>query len=165
MKTLYIIRHAKSSWSFEVSDRDRPLGIRGRRDAPRVGKHLSQTEPTPELMISSPASRALYTALLMGDEWGYPEDEIELSEKLYHTGPSEIINLIKEQSDEIQSIALFGHNPGLTDLVNHFSTDYLDNLPTAGVYCFTFKTDSWTKISENNASKKVFIAPKRLSKN
>lgn len=162
MKTLYIIRHAKSSWSFELPDLDRPVGTRGRRDAPRIGKYLSQNEPTPDLMLSSPASRGLYTALLIGDEWGYPEDEIVITERLYHTAPSEVLQLVREQSDELDSIAIFGHNPGFTELVNELGTEFLDNLPTAGVYTFQFKTNHWNEISSDNAKMKFFMAPKRL---
>lgn len=162
MKTLYIIRHAKSSWSFDLPDKDRPLGVRGRRDAPRVGAHLSQTEETPDHIITSPAARALNTALIIADEWGFPENEIELSDELYHTAPSEILAFLKGQSDDLESIAIFGHNPGFTELVNILGTEYLDNLPTGGVYAFTFRAKKWSDISEKNAEKKVFIAPKRL---
>lgn len=164
MKTLYIIRHAKSSWAFDLQDMDRPLGIRGRQDAPRVGKYLSDNEPTPDLMISSPASRALYTALLIADEWGYPEDEIVLSSQLYHTGSTEILNLLHKQNDSIDSMAIFGHNPGFTELVNDLGTEYLDNLPTGGVCGFDLDIESWKELKPGSLSRKLLVIPKRLPK-
>ncbi len=164
MKTLYIIRHAKSSWSFDLNDQDRPLGVRGRRDAPKVGKYLSQNAPTPDLLITSPASRSLYTALFIADEWGYPEDEIVLTKELYHTATTEILELIKAQDDAHESIAIFGHNPGFTELINELSEEFLDNLPTGAVSTFSFDTDSWAEISSDIATQESFISPKRLKK-
>lgn len=162
MKTLYIIRHAKSSWSFDMADIDRPLGIRGRRDAPKVGKYLSENEPTPDLMISSPASRALYTSLLIGDEWGYPEDDIAIEKRLYHASAGQALKVLEEVKPGVESIAIFGHNPGFTELVNHFSTEYLDNLPTTGVGVFNFSCKSWADVSKENVKNKKIIIPKKL---
>ncbi len=162
MKTLYIVRHAKSSWSFDLPDADRPLGVRGRRDAPRVGKYLSDNERTPDLMLSSPASRALYTALIIADEWGYPEEEIVLAKGLYHTSSSELLEILKEQDDDKNTIAIFGHNPGFTDLANELGTEYLDNLPTSGVCAYEFDVDAWAEITSKNASRKFLVLPKRL---
>ncbi|MEQ8472695.1 MAG: histidine phosphatase family protein [Marinoscillum sp.] len=162
MKKLYIIRHAKSSWTFDMEDIHRPLGVRGRRDAPFVGKFLSENEPTPQLMISSPASRALYTALLMGDEWGYPEDDIQIEEGLYHATSEKILTILSKLESDVKSAAIFGHNPGFTDLVNVFTSEYLDNLPTAGVYVVNLKIDSWKEITKAKTEKKYLITPKKL---
>ncbi|MEQ9305577.1 MAG: histidine phosphatase family protein [Marinoscillum sp.] len=162
MKKIYIIRHAKSSWSFDLEDTDRPLGVRGRRDAPFVGKFLSENEPTPDLMISSPASRALYTALLIADEWGYPEDDIIINSGLYHSSAEKTLEILSNIRDNISSVAIFGHNPGFTDLVNHFATEYLDNLPTAGTYIVTLEVSSWKKIKDAKIAGRELITPKKL---
>jgi phosphohistidine phosphatase len=162
MKTLYIIRHAKSSWKFDFTDDQRPLALRGRRDVFRVGQTLSRTENTPDLMISSPASRALYTALFLGDEWGYPEGDIQIEKRLYHADSDEILEILEDQNDDINSIAIFGHNPGYTDLVNHFSDQFIDNVPTCGVFGFELKIDKWADIRHAKTTEKVRILPKRL---
>lgn len=160
MKTLYIIRHAKSSWHFDFSDHDRPLATRGRRDVLKIGKTLSTNEETPDLFISSSASRALYTALHIADEWGYPDDNIVMDPKLYHAGVGELCKVITSQT-EADSIAIFGHNPGLTDLINKFVTEYVDNLPTCGVCALEFPIDSWSEIKNSKPRLKFLITPKR----
>lgn len=160
-KTLYIVRHAKSSWNFDLPDEDRPLGLRGRLDVVKVGKHLAINENTPDVMISSPASRALYTALFIADEWGYPEAEIHLEKRLYHASAEQILTVISEQKTA-DSIVIFGHNPGFTELVNFFSEDYLDNLSTCGVFAFTFEMESWSNIGKATPTLKMKIKPKRL---
>lgn len=160
MKTLYIIRHAKSSWSFELDDHDRPLGLRGRSDVKHIAKYLSENTPTPELMISSTASRALYTALFIADEWGYPEDQIVLSNGLYLAGTHEILDVISDVKED--TLAIFGHNPGFTTLVNQLQNEYLDNLPTCGVLSVSFKCDSWKDIGEATSKTNFFISPKKL---
>lgn len=162
MKTIYIIRHAKSSWTFDLPDIHRPVGIRGRRDIPGIGKYLSENEPTPDLMVSSPASRSLYTALYIGDEWGYPEEAIKISEKLYHADVDTIISTLSALDDDVESVAIFGHNPGFTDLVNHFSSEYLDNLPTCGVCALEVDVKNWKKLNPEKASRKFIINPKKL---
>jgi len=163
MKTLYIIRHAKSSWNFDLPDKHRPLGLKGRRDVQKVGRELSMNENTPDKIITSPASRALYTALYVADDWGYPENDIEIDDRLYMADAEDILEIIKEQAEEVDSIAIFGHNPGFTDLVNHFSSEYVDNVPTCGVFSFHLKTDSWTEAVKAEAKTKMKIIPKRLS--
>lgn len=161
MKTLYIIRHAKSSWSFDISDMDRPLNTKGRMDVIRIAKYMSEHENTPDLLISSPASRALYTALFMADEWGYSEDEIRLAERLYHATTDSILEVLSEV-DDAHSVAIFGHNPGFTDLINSFHNQYLDNFPTCGVFAFNFNIQNWREIHHAKATKKMDISPKSL---
>lgn len=163
MKTIYFIRHAKSSWNFDMDDQHRPLSLRGRKDVFKVGRALSMSEDTPELLISSPASRALYTALFLADEWGYPEDDIFIENRLYHASFKEIFEILSEQSGDINSIAIFGHNPGFTEIVNHFSNEYIDNVPTCGVYGYALDIERWEDIRTANSSSKATLIPKRLS--
>lgn len=160
MKTLYIIRHAKSSWSFNLDDHDRPLGVKGRRDVRRVGKYLSEQVSTPEAMISSTASRALYTALFIADEWGFPEEQLLITRDLFHAGTSNVLEVISKSQGE--SLAIFGHNPGFTDLVNALQNDYLDNLPTCGVVGISFDIRSWQNVRGAKGKLLFHITPKKL---
>lgn len=162
MKTLYIIRHAKSSWAFDLPDIDRPLARRGREDVMRIAKYLSDNENTPDIMISSPASRAIYTALFIADEWGYAEEDLLVTKKLYHADSETILEVLAKADDEANSVAIFGHNPGFNDLVNFFYDQYIDNLSTGGVFGFSLNIDSWSDIRRAKASKKMEIKPKKL---
>ncbi|MFY0606211.1 MAG: histidine phosphatase family protein [Cyclobacteriaceae bacterium] len=164
MKTLFVIRHAKSSWKFDLPDQDRPLNLRGRRDVLRVAAHLSNNEDTPDLMITSPASRALYTALFIGDEWGYPEDSIIIDHSLYHASGEDLLDIISKQ-EGADSLAIFGHNPGLTQLINLYSSEYIDNLPTCGVYAVRLEIDNWSDIRSAAYERKFYVTPKRLPSN
>jgi phosphohistidine phosphatase len=157
MKTLYIIRHAKSSWSFDLPDIDRPLGVRGRRDVHKVGTYLSRTEPTPDMMITSNASRSLYTALIIADEWSYPEEEIKIAEELYHTDSRTILAFLATLG-EANSVAIFSHNPAL----NEFSKTYIDNLPTCGVCAVYLDIEDWADIKGEKGKVKFLISPKRM---
>jgi phosphohistidine phosphatase len=144
---MYIIRHAKSSWNFEFDDFDRPLGERGRRDVLKMAWHIADKFPKPEKIITSPASRALYTALHFADAWGYPEDKIIAEDRLYSAYSDMIVRLVLEYPN--QHIALFGHNPGLTDFANRFRAD-IENIPTCG---FVHLTDK---------GRQAFISPKMI---
>lgn len=161
MKTLYIIRHAKSSWSFDLNDHDRPLGARGRRDVTQMANYLSKHVQTPSLMITSTASRALYTALFIADEWGYPEDKIILSNELFHSSPRAILQVISGYRED--SIAIFGHNPGLTSLINDLQQEYVDNLPTCGVASISFPISSWSELSKSKGTLEFLISPKKIN--
>lgn len=144
MKTLSIVRHAKSSWDFpNLSDRDRPLNMRGNRDAPIMGKRFKEAMGTPELLISSPAVRAWDTAHIFAREIDFPMDEVVPELRLYHASVPEIIGVIAELGGNFDHLMIFGHNPGLTDLVNHFSPGLTDNLPTAGVVSLEFQIEQW----------------------
>lgn len=129
----------------------------------RIGQYLSANEPTPDLMITSPASRALYTALFIADEWGYPEEQIVMDESLYHATSEHILSVLMQLGD-VSAVAIFGHNPGFTDLVNHFAADYLDNLPTAGVFALSLDIEDWAGLDGASSKTKFVMMPKRLPK-
>ena len=136
MKTLYLIRHAKSSWSFDLSDHDRPLGKRGRKDVIKMGKHLASQQPAPEVLISSTASRAFYTALHFCDQYGLDEGNIRLDKNLYHAGAGEILEIVKN-SPNCDRLAIFGHNPGFTSASMHLPTLILIMCPPVGSWVLT----------------------------
>lgn len=160
MKTLYLIRHAKSSWNFELPDHDRPLAMRGRHDVLAMGLYLSRNYPTPDQMITSTASRALYTALYIGDEWNYPEEQLILTPDLYHASPEGILNVM--QNAQGNSLALFGHNPGFTELVNLLQPDFLDNLPTCGVMALQFQVNAWSEVGQKKGKRLFYKTPKMI---
>jgi len=160
MKTLYIVRHAKSSWSFDLEDHDRPLGFRGRKDVKTMGRYLSHNTTIPDLIISSTASRAINTALFIADDWGYPEKEIHVDKDLYHASATELISILKNQ--QVDCVAIFGHNPGLTELANTFVKDYISNIPTGACLGIEFDMDSWTEIENSESQQMFFHTPKSV---
>jgi phosphohistidine phosphatase len=150
MKTLYIIRHAKSSWDdLAIDDFDRPLNDRGKRDAPRMGKRLKEKKVTPDLMITSPANRAFSTCTYMAEILKYPVQNIRREENLYHANSAQILRVIKALPDRNNIVFIFGHNPGLTDFVNEFRDDrsFFDNIPTCGVAAFRCNVESWKDVT------------------
>lgn len=165
MKTLYIVRHAKSSWSDPLADDfDRPLNERGKRDAPRMGKRLKEKGILPSLIISSPAKRARSTARRIAKELKYKKDDIKEDRKLYHAEEEVILDVIRKLKDKHNSVMLFGHNPGLTNFVNSLQDKEfdLDNLPTCGIAAFQLKIDSWSEIAWGKGTMVFFDYPKRL---
>ena len=162
MKTLVIVRHGKSSWDDPfLSDHQRPLAKRGLRDGPKMGARLAEYGPPVDRVISSSAVRALTTAELVTREMGLPWDEIWVEDSLYHATETELLDLIQEQEEFLDGLMLFGHNPGMTYLVNDLSDLDLDNLPTCGVAILQFEVESWSEIGESLASSAFFDYPKK----
>ena len=162
MKTLVIVRHGKSSWDEGgLSDHQRPLSKRGLRDAPVMGARLAEWGPPVDRVISSSAVRALTTAELITHEMGLPWDEIQIEDALYHATEEEMIDLINEQDDYLDGLMIFGHNPGMTYLVNDLSNLDLDNLPTCGVVVLQFEVDSWSEIGDEIAINAELDYPKK----
>lgn len=162
MKTLVIVRHAKSAWDDpSLSDHQRPLAKRGLRDAPSMGVRLAEWGPPVDRVISSSAVRALMTAEMVTREMGLPWDEIQIEDGLYHATETEMLELIQEQEDYLDGVMLFGHNPGMTYLVNGLSDLDLDNLVTCGVAVLQFDVESWSEIGAVLASSAMYDYPKR----
>jgi len=161
MKTLYILRHAKSSWEFEeLSDHDRPLNKRGRSDAPLMGRELSSRGVLPELIVSSPAVRAITTATLVGKELGYDPDDIVIDERIYGADKNTLLEVVQETPAELQSMMLVGHNEALTDFANMLSPEVVGSIPTTGILALQFDCESWYEISRGNAEYLFFDFPK-----
>jgi phosphohistidine phosphatase len=162
IKILTLIRHAKSSWKDEsLLDLDRPLNRRGRRDAPIMGQRLAARESYADLMISSPAARALATAEAIAEAIEYPEAEIVVDERLYGADAFEWIEVIQGLDDGWDRVMCVGHNPGLTDLVDDLSPDPIGNVPTCGVVELKFDTDSWALVGRVEPAAVDFYYPKR----
>lgn len=161
MKKLYLIRHAKSSWKQEgISDFDRPLKGRGIRDAHSTAQWLLKQEEHPQLLISSPATRAMHTALIFAQELIYPFQDIRIEDSLYHGGMDDFQKVLSTVNDRLNSVYLFGHNPGLTNFVNHCIDHIIDNVPTTGVACLKFNAQKWSELGQE-AELVFFDYPKR----
>ncbi len=162
MKTLYIIRHAKSSWKHPgLTDAERPLNERGKRDAPLMGKRLKERGVMPDAIISSPANRAITTAQIIAREIGFPIENIISDESIYESGFEGLLQLIHFIGNSYNQVFLFGHNPGFSWLANHLATDFsVGNLPTCGIVCLEFEVDSWRKVSKNSGRCEFYDYPK-----
>jgi phosphohistidine phosphatase len=162
MKTLYLVRHAKSSWDYpELDDIDRPLSKRGKRNAPEMGKRLAAQNILPQLLITSPAKRALATARRIADEIGFPRESIKLDEKLYLASVEDIVAVIRKADEAAGSLMLFGHNPGFTDAANRLCGSDIYNIPTGGVVGIQFEVDSWADVVEGEGRFLFFDFPKK----
>ena len=164
MKTLYLLRHAKSSWSFdELSDQERPLNDRGRDDAPHMGQALAKRRICPDLVVSSPAVRAMSTAVLVARELQYPHDKIVVDPGIYGAEVEDLLAIIKGLPDATGSVLLVGHNPTITATANELSPSVLNEMPTAAVVCLKFQCDKWTDVSKANAEFYFYDYPRNVS--
>lgn len=146
MKTLLLIRHAKSSWGDAgLADRDRPLNERGLRDAPVMGKRLAQRGVVPDLVLSSPARRALSTAELFAVALGVKRDHFVIDERLYAARADDLLRVVQGLDEHLKCVLLFAHNPGLTDLAHHFARE-ITHLITCAVVAFEFEPRPWSAI-------------------
>ena len=162
MKTLMLMRHAKSSWDNSLlSDYERPLNGRGRGDAPRMGRLLYNEDWLPDLIIASSARRAADTADLVALSAGY-EGEIVYTDNLYHGDPEDYIAAAKAADDSVDSILMVGHNPGIEELVVDLS-GHAERMPTAALAVFEVDIPSWQALSIDQDFRLVGIwLPKAL---
>ena len=162
MKTLYLFRHAKSSWEdSSLGDFDRPLNERGKRDAPIMAERLLKKEVLPDLILSSSAKRAKKTAKKVAKGIGYPKKEIEYKRAIYDSDEDDLLKLIKQISDSYESLMLFGHNPEFTGFANDLADEAIDNIPTAGVVCIEFEVENWADIEIGKGNMVFFDYPKK----
>ena len=163
MKRIYLVRHAKSSWKNpDLADFDRPLNSRGKRDAPLMGKRLEKMKVKPDIIISSPAKRALRTAKIIAEEIKFPKEKIVTKDSLYGASVSIILNIIHHLEDSIDEVMLFGHNPEFTSLANQLSDYQVENIPTCGVFCVDFDIQSWKDLNMGKGIFKFFEYPKKF---
>lgn len=163
MKTVYLVRHAKSSWDSNVSsDFDRPLNERGKRDAPIMGERLLELKAKIDGLISSPAKRARKTAEAFAKVHGFKEKHITFEPKLYEASHQAFYDVIENADKKIDRLAIFGHNPGITDFVNELTETVVDNMPTAAVFAVSAETDDWKNFREAKKKMLFFEYPKKL---
>lgn len=162
MKTLTLLRHAKSSWRDpSLQDYERPLSRRGQRDAPIMADRIKGAGVRPSLILSSPAVRAWTTAKIVAQEIGYPTEFLQREDRLYHASARGLLKVVAGQDGGFNNIMIVGHNPGLTDFVNYLSPDLTDNIPTCGVVSFEFDCDDWVLGENVECDLLVFDYPKR----
>ncbi|WP_339611457.1 histidine phosphatase family protein [uncultured Planktosalinus sp.] len=160
MKTLYITRHAKSSWEENVDDHKRPLNSRGKLDIITVSNYVTSNFKKPDLIKTSDANRALTTAQQFKNDFNLPDSKFEIQHSMYDFTGERVIRAIENTSNDVQILMVFGHNYGLTHLVNKLGNEYIDNLPTCGFVQIDFDTNSWKNLSQGNTKSMVF--PKHL---
>ena len=163
MKKLYLVRHAKASQNLAgVTDFDRPLIEKGIIRTQKVIRFLNERQVKIDLMISSPAKRALKTAILIAEGIGYPEEKIRLERKFYDGYYERILNVIYAVPNNIDSLMIFGHNPSITHLSNLFLHPGIEPLPTTGTACILFDTGKWESIPSVEPVREFVISPKQL---
>ncbi len=166
MKTLYIVRHAKSSWDHpELADHERPILTKGENRTKLISDYLVEKNHTVDLIISSHAIRARQTASIIADALNYPEKNIQISPNIYHGGIDNLSNQLYELPDTINSVMLFGHNPTFTSFANYFLHKKIDWLPTSAIVCIEFDTDRWENFINAQKKVKFVITPRLLKEN
>jgi phosphohistidine phosphatase len=161
MKTLFLIRHAKSSWDdTALPDKDRPLNARGKRDAPKMGERLAKRDVKPDLILSSPAMRALTTAEIVAKKLGYKLKEIVVDDRLYAVEADDLLDVIHKLDDKLERVMLFGHNPELTEL-GHRLSRAITHMPTCAVAAFTFDARLWSNVGKVKPAKVALDYPKK----
>ena len=161
MKTLILIRHAKSSWDVAgQSDSERPLNERGKNDAPEMAKRLKERGIKVDLFVSSPAKRARQTAKLFAEEYGVKKDEILLIENLYMATQPGFIDSVSQLDDKFDVAALFSHNPGITEFASSLTNVRVDDMPTCAMFALQIETDKWKDFQEAEMKFLFFDYPK-----
>lgn len=156
MKTLYMCRHAKSSWKHDVVDHKRPLKGRGRRDGLLVSSYLAKNIAAPELIITSDAERALTTAVYFKEAWGIGDQQFLKNNSLYDFSGNQVMKVITDFDNAKDCIMVVGHNHAFTSIANMLGNEYLDNLPTCGFVAITFNVDQWRDIVNGKTIHRVF---------
>lgn len=161
-KVLFIVRHAKSSWDIEnISDIDRPLKLRGIRDAYEMARRLKINRIYPQHFISSPANRALHTANIFMTIFEADYVNFHIDTRLYGQGKKAILQVIRSQPSSIENLIIFGHNPDFSEVVREFVKQSFFELPTCGVAIFKFNSETWEGVSKKNLKSEQFDYPKK----
>lgn len=161
MKTLVLVRHAKSSWdSADMQDIDRPLNERGKKDAPEMAKRLRDKGVKVDLFASSPAKRARRTARFFADEYGVKKDEIATFDDLYMASVDAFNKVVAELPDKYNVVALFSHNPGITEFANALTNVRVDDMPTCAMYAVSIDTNNWSSFLGSTKNFLFFDYPK-----
>ncbi len=155
MRSLFLIRHAKSSWDdASQTDFDRPLNSRGHRDAPEMAKRLHEKRENIDLFISSPAKRTLTTCEYFAKTFGKKNKDIIKAPQLYEANPPAFFDVIAQLNDLFDSVAIFSHNPAITDFVNSLTEIRIDNMSTCAIFAVQAKTQKWKEFKD---AKKTFL--------
>ncbi len=164
MKEIIVVRHAKSDWGNEgLKDIDRCLNERGYTDAYHLATWFSKNKKSPDLLLSSTATRALSTALIFARAMEQPISKFALEPDIYEAETETLLKVLRQQNDEAKSLMLFGHNPGLTNLCNELADEfYMDNLPTCGMVFLQFECSKWKELKSKSGKVKDHVFPKEF---
>ncbi len=158
MKTVYIVRHAKSSWKYEnIKDVDRPLKKRGISDAYLVAKNLSKKIKKPDVFVTSSANRALHTSVIFSDEFKYPLSNLKIKKSLYSFSDGYLIKTIKALDDSFDSAMIFSHDHGINTFVNAFGNKKIQHVPTCGVIAIQFDIKHWKNLNSDRSNGKTIL--------
>ena len=161
MKHLYLIRHAKSSWSNPLlDDFERPLNQRGKTNAPFMAKVLLEKQIFPDFILSSPAKRAKTTAEIFAEQLNFTSD-IAFEKSLYLTSTQTLLDILHRIPNSYNTVFLFGHNPELTEFANELNSTHIDNIPTCGIVGFEFCIQNWNELCKQNLTLTLFEFPKK----
>ena len=161
MKTLLLVRHAKSDWDDpSINDFDRPLNNRGKNDAPEMAKRLRDKKIKVEAFISSPAKRAKKTAACFAEEYGFDESQIVYVPELYAAPLMVFYNVVRQIDDSLNHVAIFSHNPGITEFANSLTGFRVDNMPTCSIFGIKIAIKDWNDFSEAKKEFWFFDYPK-----
>ena len=161
MKTLVLCRHAKSDWPPGIADIDRPLKDRGIRNADFLGELLGNQEFMPDLIISSPANRALSTARLVAKKLGYSRDRIQIETSVYHEGTDALLQLVRSLPQTVETVMIFGHNPTMEYAVKEIlNSEAAFSMPTAAMACLESFGNTWARFHTQNVHLRWFLVPR-----
>jgi phosphohistidine phosphatase len=161
MKTLLVVRHAKSSWDrFDQPDIERPLNERGKKDAPDMAQRLKERGLKIDLFVASPAKRAKKTARLFGEEYKVDKNDILIRDELYEPSVENFYKVVTSLPDKQNVVALFSHNPGITEFVNTLTNVRIDDMPTSGIFAVSADTNKWNEFREAAKQFLFFDYPK-----
>ena len=161
MKQLILVRHGKSSWEYEVGDKDRPLKERGINDAKRVAKAFEQESLRIDAAFSSPANRALHTCMIFLRVLNFPMQNFKVEDHLYDFSGEAVMTFIHSLDNALDTVLIFGHNYAFTNVANRWGSEAIGNVPTSGLVHLNFNTDHWSQI--NSGTTKNILFPKQLS--
>ncbi len=163
MKTLYLLRHAKSSWKDPtLADFERPLNNRGRRAAERIGKLLRKENIIPDLILCSSAVRARETTNIVC-QTAKPHVELRYDERIYEAGPLRLLEVLSTVEEDRNAVLIVGHNPGLEELLNILTGSH-EHMPTAALAKIELQCSKWSEVATSKGSLALFIKPKVLKK-
>ncbi|WP_308992821.1 histidine phosphatase family protein [Mariniflexile litorale] len=162
MKKLFLIRHAKSSWKYNVIDHERPLNEKGLNDANNISLYLKADSLNMDAVYCSDAVRTITTANIFFENLKMDSSKLQLNHDLYDFSGSNLIRVIKECDNRINHLMVFGHNHAITAFVNTFGSIPIDNVPTCGVVCIEFNIDNWKDLNKGKTLSTLF--PKDLRK-
>ena len=163
MKSILLIRHAKSSWDdISIDDKDRPLNDRGKRDAPMMAERLLDRKIEIDAFISSPAKRARKTAEVFSKAFGQGKKHVEIKEELYEASENDFASVVENLPNELNIVAIFSHNPGITEFANRLTSTRVDNIPTTGIFAVKAETNDWKSFASAAKELLFFDYPKSI---